>query len=310
MDLLPGDSAPAPAAPPAAPAAAPAAPPAAPAAAPAAPAPAPPSPGEVLAPDPNAKFLETLPEDLRGAPSLKRYSSSESLARAYLNLEQQLGAEKVPIPKDPNDQEAWDRYYKAGGRPDDPKDYRLERPAPEALPEGVVWDEGMEGWFRQVSREAGLNQNQFTNLVGQYRDRFVASVEANSNAAKLQEQQTKQILVRDWGSEYEAKRALANAAFAEMPADLQQAALANGFNRMPSFAKWLVEQRTKVTGELQPREPGASALDNPSDLQAKIAAHRATHEKALMDVAHPDHKRATAELTDLYNRLYPEPAKQ
>ena len=93
-----------------------------------------PSPGEPTAPrepekgpqpandsmgsDPNKEFLKTLPKDLQNNPSLGRYSSTESLARAYLNAERMIGTEKVPIPKDDADQEAWDRFYAAAGSTD------------------------------------------------------------------------------------------------------------------------------------------------------------------------------------------------
>ena len=88
--------------------------------------------GERLAPDPNREWLKTLPDDLQGNENLARYSSTESLARGYLNAHKMLVSEKVPIPKDPNDTEAWNTYYKAGGRPDDPKQYVFQKP--EKLP--------------------------------------------------------------------------------------------------------------------------------------------------------------------------------
>ena len=63
-----------------------------------------------------------------------------------------LGSDKVPVPKDPNDQEAWDRYYIAGGRPPEPKAYQIEKP--EKLPEGMIWDDNMEGWWKRSAFEA------------------------------------------------------------------------------------------------------------------------------------------------------------
>ena len=138
----------------------------------------------MMAPEANEAFLKTLPDDLREMPSLKRYSSPESLARAYVSLERTLGMEKVPIPKDENDQEAWDRYYAAGGRPAEPTQYQFERPKPEELPTGVQWDEGMENWWRQAAFEGGLSQRQANKLVGEYKNRFVSNVQAQDHQAK------------------------------------------------------------------------------------------------------------------------------
>ena len=56
------------------------------------PPPAPPdkpaTPAPDLAPDPNKDFIKTLPKDLQENASLGRYSNTESLARAYVNLEE------------------------------------------------------------------------------------------------------------------------------------------------------------------------------------------------------------------------------
>ena len=67
-------------------------------------------PNAALTADTSKSWLDDLPDDLKTAPSLARYSSKEALARGYLNAEKMIGSEKVPIPKDPNDTEAWDRY--------------------------------------------------------------------------------------------------------------------------------------------------------------------------------------------------------
>jgi hypothetical protein len=264
-----------------------------------------PSAGEQLAPDPNAEFMKSMPEDLRTHPSLKKYSSVESLARGYLNAEGMIGRDKVPIPRDPNDREAWDAYYKAGGRPDDPKGYTIAKP--DKLPEGVTWDNDMEGWWRQVAFETGLNGQQAQRLVDQYRDRHFASVTAHSNAVKLAEQNQKQVLARDWGSTYEAKRNMVNAAFSEMPEPLR-AAIINGqpIMHMPEFSKWLAEVRSGTVGELEPRPAGENAVDNPQEIERQIAALRSEKAAIMADPMHPQYKQATAELTALYKRLYPQ----
>lgn len=297
-DLLNDQPAPGTPAPP--PAAAPAAepPPAPPAAEPPDPAK---SDGERLAPDPNREWLRTLPKDLQENENLARYSSTESLARGYLNAHRMLVMEKVPIPKDPNDTEAWDTYYKAGGRPDEPKQYVFQKP--EKLPEGVTWDNNMEGWWRQAAFESGLSQRQAQKLVDQYRDRFIANVDLQNRSIEQQLTSAKLELQRDWGSEYEARRALARAAFAEMPEDTRNAAVANGLARMPSFVKYLYDVKAKTTGEVQPRPQGATG-STPEGLRRQIADYRAQYSAALNDQNHPEHDMRLAAFTQLYNQLY------
>src|SRR5262245_14690639 len=306
-DLL-SEDAPA-AAPPAAPhPAAPAAAAPPPAAAPPAAAPPPPAPptiaqtAERLAPDATRDFLKTLPKDLQENPSLSRYSNTEGLARAYVNLERTLGTEKVPIPKDPNDQEAWDRYYTAGGRPAEPAAYSFQKP--DVLPDGMVWDEAMEGWWRGAAFESGLNQRQAQKLVDQYRDRYAAHLDLQNKQVGNDLIRGKAELQRDWGSEFEARRALARAAFNEMPADLQKFATDTGMARMPSFVKYLYEHKKAITGERAPRPPGEAADASPDAIRSQIASFRGQHNAALADRTHPEHDLRLEQLTALHNRLF------
>jgi hypothetical protein len=257
--------------------------------------------GERLAPDPNKEWLATLPKDLQDNENLARYSSTEALARAYLNSHRMLVSEKVPIPKDPNDTDAWNLYYKAGGRPDEPKQYIFQKP--ETLPEGVTWDTNMEGWWRNAAFESGLSQRQAQKLVDQYRDRFISTIDMQNRQINQQLNSAKLELQRDWGSEYEAKRALAKAAFAEMPEDARRAAIDNGLARMPSFVKYLYDVKAKVTGEMSPRPAGATG-DTPESLRQKIADYRTQYSAALNDVNHPEHDMRLAAFTQMHNKLF------
>lgn len=268
--------------------------------APAAPAAATPAPAA------EKSWIEALPPDLRENGALLRYKESglEGLARGYLNAERLISSEKVPVPKDANDQEAWDRYYKAGGRPEEPTKYEFKRP--ETLPEGVVYDEGMEGWWKQSAFEAGLSQRQAERLYRQYADRFVADADLRGKNEGQQVTTAAAELQRDWGAEYEARRALAKAAFAEMPADARAAAVAAGLARMPSYVKYLYDIKAKTTGETSPHQgnrPGAALTAEGQ--QAKLAEFRQTYKAALEDGSHPDHKLRLSEMSEMYTKLYP-----
>lgn len=259
-----------------------------------------------LAPTGEKTWLDTLPDDIKVSPSLTRYKDGgvEGLARAYLNAEKLIGAEKVPIPKDPNDAEGWDRYYKAGGRPEDPAKYDFQKP--EKMPEGTVYDEGMETWWRQSAHEAGLSQRQASKLFERYRDRFLSSIELSDKATTTEVQNAKLALERDWGGEFEARRQLAKAAFAEMPKDLQEAATRSGLVRMPSFIKYLHDMRAKTTGETDPKLGGRTNDGSPDAIKNSIAHHREQYAAALMDTAHPEHDMRTRELTAMHEKLFAE----
>lgn len=249
-------------------------------------------------------WLDSLPDDLKGSPSLARYKESgpEGVARAYLNAEKLIGSDKVPIPKDPGDTEGWERYYKAGGRPDEPTQYEFKRP--EKLPEGVNYDENMELWWRQAAHEAGLNQRQFNNIVDKYRDRFTYQYDLSTKAASQEAQQGKLVLQRDWGNQYQARYDLANAAFAEIPDDVRNRMIAAGVHRMPSFVKYLYDNKARTTGEMDP-SGGHGGSESPDAIQQKIASFRTDHANALMNRDHPDHDMRSSQLKEMYERMFP-----
>jgi hypothetical protein len=256
---------------------------------------------------PDGGWRAQLPEDIRDHPSLTRYSDWEGLARGYLNAEQLIGRDKVPIPRDDSDEEAWDRWYAAAGRPEAPDRYDLQKP--ETLPEGVTYDEQMEAWWRQTAHGAGLSSRQFTRLFEAYRDRVIAGAEAARAAAEAEVTAGHVALRRDWGEAYDLQRQLARAEFKSMPEEVQQLALQSGLARKPAFVKWLAGNRERVTGELQ-----TQAVDNglkgatPQQLSDQIAQHRSAHEKVLMNRDHPEHALRLRELSAMYARLYPEPS--
>lgn len=70
-----------------------------------------------------------LSTDMRNSPLLSKFEdTSDGLSKAFeshLNLEKLLGHEKVPLPKDINDVDGWNRFGKALGVPDKAEGYGL-----------------------------------------------------------------------------------------------------------------------------------------------------------------------------------------
>jgi hypothetical protein len=194
----------------------------------------------------------------RRRSSRYKESGTEGLARAYLNAEKLIGAEKVPIPKDPNDAEAWERYYKAGGRPDDPAKYEFQKP--EKMPDGTIYDENMETWWRQSAHEAGLSTAAGRKAVREVCRSLLLADRADRQGGQQHgspRRPSSSCSATGAGSSKPAAR-WRKAAFAEMPADVQAAAVASGLARMPSFVKYLHDIKSKTTGETDPKMGEAS----------------------------------------------------
>lgn len=103
---------------------------------------------------PAASFQDSLPEDLRGNPSLKNFNDVGSLAKSYVHAQRMVGADKIPLPGNNSTDDDWSRVYDKLGRPADIKDYDV------SLPE-IFEDDG----FRKSIHAAGLNQKQAASVA-------------------------------------------------------------------------------------------------------------------------------------------------
>lgn len=160
---------------------------------------APPSSGNPPAPPAaGGAFYDSFQDaDLKGWLQTKGVKSPEDLALSYKNLEKFVGSEKVPLPKDANDAEGWDRLFKAAGRPDAPDAYGLDK------------IEGADPEFSKAAaaafHKAGLNPQQAANLVEFYGAQAKAVQEAQETAFAQQAQLDIGELRRDWGPAFDAK---------------------------------------------------------------------------------------------------------
>ncbi|MBF0189115.1 MAG: hypothetical protein HQL50_14425 [Magnetococcales bacterium] len=107
-------------------------------------------------------WREQLPEALRDDPSLNKFSSIESLAGSYKNLEQMLGRDKIPLPE--NDEE-WQGVYDRLGRPEEPSQYVMPQID---LPPELTPDDDSLGALQETAHTLGLSQDQLSGLYGWY----------------------------------------------------------------------------------------------------------------------------------------------
>jgi len=110
-------------------------------------------------------WKNNLSTDLRNSPLLNKFEDTpEGLNKAlesHANLEKLLGHEKVPIPKDANDVEGWNRFSKAMGIPDKAEGYKLaDAQLPESM-KGITIDKNK---FAEVAHAHKLTPSQTQGL--------------------------------------------------------------------------------------------------------------------------------------------------
>jgi len=152
----------------------------------------------------STSWKSSLSADLRNSPLLQKFDDSpDGLNKAiesHANLEKLLGHEKVPIPKDVNDVEGWNRFSKAMGIPDKSEGYGLaDSKLPDSM-KGITIDKNK---FAEVVHAHKLTPAQAKGLWKTYNDiNIEAYNKAMENHQKLISDNVNK-LKGEWGDTYE-----------------------------------------------------------------------------------------------------------
>jgi hypothetical protein len=153
----------------------------------------------------SAGWKAGLRPDISGSPLMAKFDDTvDGLNKAFeshANLEKLLGHEKVPIPKDDNDVEGWNRFSKAMGIPDKAEQYGLADPQIPQGYEGLNFDKNK---FTEIVHAHKLTPSQAKGLWEAFTknamDAYGKSLESNKeNMVK-----TVNTLKGKWGDAYQA----------------------------------------------------------------------------------------------------------
>lgn len=142
--------------------------------------------------------------DIQGHPALEGLDTPDKLGRSYIELKSKIGKSLVPPAADANDDARYEFLRKAGlpTRPKTQDEYVFENPA-------GVSDQNLD-WFRSTAYRLGLPQEAANALQAEFRTQQSQALRkvAEEGATELRKQE--QQLMRDWGSEAESNKELAN----------------------------------------------------------------------------------------------------
>lgn len=256
-----------------------------------------------------ASWRDSLPDDIKSAPSLSKFETIEGLAKSYTNLEKMLGADKVVVPKD-GDEEGAQRFFKAAGWPDKPEEYGFK--APEKVPDGMVYNPELDTKIAGLFHGAKLTKAQAAavreGLMEVVASGASESMEASKAAQAANEaalMQAEQSLKQEWGPAYDTRAKVAGAAINKFaPPEAIAVMEANGLANNPAIVRMFYDIGTKLSGEKELIGSDEQSMTL-SDLDSSIADFREKHGAALLDRSHADHKVRVAEYTKLFERRYP-----
>ena len=212
------------------------------------PAPAVETPAEVASGGSGNEFLNMIPEDLREHPSLSPIKDVPNLARSYVNSQKLIGADKLPLPANPTEEDMgkiWDRL----GRPEAASGYEI-------VVDGTVVTEEVAKSFSEVAYELGLNKTQTSKLMDFYKSSAEDTIKEDIEKRNQNQIDSVNALKAEWGTSFEKKVGQAKAIadeFSDTEA-ITKIVLQDGTNLgdhpefIKTFAKF-AEFRQSVTSE-------------------------------------------------------------
>lgn len=143
-----------------------------------------------------ADWKAGLPDDLRADPSLTGFKAISELAKSFVETKKLVGQTLRPPAADASDDE-WDKYYRAGGKPNAPEEYKF------TMPDGALSKEE-EKEIRDAAYRLGLNSRQAQKAV----DMTIAERTQLRDAQQRELTETDKKYREKWGANFEKNKAL------------------------------------------------------------------------------------------------------
>lgn len=206
------------------------------------------TPAEVASGGSGNEFLNMIPEDLREHPSLSPIKDVPNLARSYVNQSKLLGADKLPLPANPTDEDL-DRIADRLGRPEAATGYEI-------AVDGQIVTEDVAKEFSEIAHKNRLTPSAANAILEYYKGAVEKSVQADADAKHQAQIDSVAALKAEWGSAYDQNVERAKAVAKEFSdvESITNIVLADGTNLgdhpefIKTFAKF-AEFKQSVTSE-------------------------------------------------------------
>jgi len=273
--------------------------------------------GGVTAPPEETKFnnfKDDLPDRQKSFSTIKDIDTIEKLVDSHDHAQRMIGTSRMEIPGEGASPEDWNSYYKSGGRPDGDKGsgYILFEGETPKLPEGVTRDEEMESWFKEISFNRGLSQNQARGMYEDFMEFQGSSSKKSSETNEKTLQDWDENIKKEFGSAYDqnidiARQFVKNNGTPEFIEMLNSTGLTNH----PEMIKFCynVGKHTVEHSGLNGGKPGGSNfILTPEQAKGEITRLESDPQfmKNYMSSSNPIlHKEATEKMQKLFSEAYP-----
>ena len=149
-------------------------------------------------------FHESLAEDLRNEPSLRKFTDANSLAKSYVNAQRMIGADKIALPGKHATPDEWRNVYTKLGAPESADGYDFTKI------EGL--NDTVANSLRQKAYEAGLTVNQANQLATHFADQENGFRDLRTQQAEEARQAGIEELQKEYGKAFDQRLELAQTA--------------------------------------------------------------------------------------------------
>ena len=228
------------------------------------------TPAEVAQGGSGNDFLNMIPEDLREHPSLSPIKDVGNLAKSYINAQQLIGADKLPAPKNPSEEQL-SAIYNYLGKPESADAY-------EVAVDGNVITEELATSYKDVAHKLNLTPQQASGILDYYKGLADSSQEQAGQQMEFQREEVENNLKKEWGQAYDQKIAGAGQVINQFGSpEMLEWQLADGtkLGNHPEFIKAfanIADFRQSVTSEDTISNATSSRAMTPKEAQAEIDA--------------------------------------
>lgn len=249
-----------------------------------------------------APWQEALPEEIRNEASLRRYGDAAEAHKAYVSLEKKMGAGPdsfILKLKDGATPEDIAKFHTALGRPDTPEAYQL----PQTDGSGDFQaDADYVSDFRKAAFEAGLSSAQVARIYTALVTADTAQAERIEKAG-FQEITTK--LTAEWGTEFAAKKALAERALATFPDQTRQLFKVAGLNNDAGFVQQMATYGATMAEHGAPGGGEGGIGTSPEGAKREYSAfiRDKGNQEVLRTPSHPEYREKSEKYTALVQAM-------
>lgn len=244
-------------------------------------------------------WQEVLPDEIKNEPSIKLHKTVDGLAKALINAQRLIGADKIALPKNPDDK-AIREIHERLGLPKELEKYQIKASENSPIPKELV-----DG-FQKAAFEIGLLPGQAEKVVQWMEQTENKSQESVNLQAKAAYERNMDTIKSEWGEAYNENVLKAKAALREFGGseeDVKHIKQTLGAN--PAVLRLLAKAGStlaedKVRGE---GSTGSGAM-TPSQALAKIGEIKSNTAHPYYNANHTDHSAAKLEMKKLYEFAY------